>query len=125
MTTGLDIQGAMMMAKTMPLQAPRAGLDPATAKKAATQFEGGFISEFMGQMFEGIPTDGPFGGGEGEEMFRSLLTDQYGKQIEASGGFGLSDAITRQLLHAQESKTQPTGAQETGSQEPRSQESVA
>ena len=32
------------------------------------------------------PTDGPFGGGQGEEMFRSLMIDEYGKQIEAQGG---------------------------------------
>ena len=35
-------------------------------------------------MFSGISTDGPFGGGEGEEMFRSLMIDQYGKAIEAA-----------------------------------------
>ena len=49
-------------------------------------------------MFEGIPTDGPFGGGQGEEMFRSLMVDEYGKQIETQGGFGLPPPITRQLL---------------------------
>ncbi len=103
--SGLDIQGAMLMAKSQPVQAPRGGtLDPAVAKKAATQFEGGFISDFVGQMFQDIPTDGEFGGGEGEQMFRSLLTDEYGKQLESSGGFGLSDAITKQLLHTQEMK---------------------
>jgi Rod binding domain-containing protein len=102
MNTALDIQGAMLAAKQQTVQTPRNTIDPVQAKKVAKQFEGGFISEFMGQMFEGISTDGEFGGGEGEEMFRSLLTDEYGKQIEAGGGFGLSDAITRQLLHVQE-----------------------
>ena len=103
-----DIQSALMTAQAAPLQkpvqAPRATVDPAVAKKAATEFEGTFISEFLGQMFEGIPTDGEFGGGEGEQMFRSLLTDEYGKQVEASGGFGLSNAITTQLLKHQEIK---------------------
>src|ERR1700742_1688420 len=99
MNTNLDIQGAMLAAKQQTMQTPRGTADPTAAKKIAKQFEGGFVSEFLGQMFEGIPTDGEFGGGEGEEMFRSLLTDEYGKQIESSGGFGLSDAITRQLLH--------------------------
>ncbi|HEY1632738.1 MAG TPA: rod-binding protein [Rhizomicrobium sp.] len=102
MNTTLDIQGAMLAAKQQTIQAPRNTVDPMSAKKIAKQFEGGFVSEFLGQMFEGIPTDGEFGGGEGEGMFRSLLTDEYGKQIESSGGFGLSDAITRQLLHVQE-----------------------
>jgi flagellar protein FlgJ len=101
---GLDIQGAMLMAKSSPVQAPQSGLNAAAAKKAATQFETGFISDFVGQMFQDIPTDGEFGGGEGEQMFRSLLTDEYGKQVEASGGFGLSNAITTQLLKHQEIK---------------------
>ncbi len=100
----IDIQGAMLAAKSQPIAAPSASANPEVLKKAAKQFEGGFISEFMGQMFEGMPTDGPFGGGEGEQMFRSLLTDEYGKQIEAGGGFGLSDAITKQLLQTQEMK---------------------
>ena len=55
-------------------------------------------------MFEGIKTDGPFGGGQGEQMFRSLMLDQYGKQIAERGGFGLSDAITRALLSHQEAR---------------------
>ena len=104
--SAVDLQGAMALAKTAPVQAPQAAIDPAVARKAAKAFEGTFISEFMGQMFEGIPTDGEFGGGEGEDMFRSLLTDEYSKQINASGGFGLSDAITRQLLHTQETQVQ-------------------
>jgi Rod binding domain-containing protein len=53
-------------------------------------------------MFDGISTDGEFGGGEGEAMFRPLLLDEYGKQLTAQGGFGLSQAVTRQLLQAQE-----------------------
>jgi peptidoglycan hydrolase FlgJ len=100
--SAIDLQGALAPAKSAPVQTAQPTLDPAVAKKAATQFEGVFVSEFLGQMFEGIPTDGEFGGGEGEDMFRSLLTDEYGKQINASGGFGLSAAIQRQLLQTQE-----------------------
>ena len=55
-------------------------------------------------MFSGISTDGPTGGGEGEAMFRSMMTDEYAKQIEAQGGFGLADAVQRQLLKTQEVK---------------------
>ncbi len=56
----------------------------------------------MGTMFEGIPTDGPFDGGPGEEMFRSLMVDEYSKQMAAQGGIGLSQSITRELLKMQE-----------------------
>ena len=68
-----------------------------------------FISQFLGSMFSGIPTDGPFGGGQGEEMFRSLMIDQYAKQIEAQGGFGLASTVSPQLLKHQEAP-QPAAA---------------
>ena len=74
----------------------------AQATKAAQDFEAVFINEFLGAMFEGIETDGPFGGGPGEAIFRSLMLDQYSKTIASQGGFGLGDAVKRQLLAAQE-----------------------
>jgi peptidoglycan hydrolase FlgJ len=95
---------ATTLATTRPLTvaAPHPTANVAAAKKAAQQFEGVFISEFLGNMFDGISTDGPFGGGQGEAMFRSLMLDEYGKQMAASGGFGLADAITKSLLAHQE-----------------------
>lgn len=102
MTTGLDISTAMTLAKTQPLQTPKAVANATAATKAAKQFESVFISEFLGQMFEDIPTDGPFGGGPGESMFRSLMLDQYSKQLESQGGFGLSGPVAQQLLKLQE-----------------------
>ncbi|HSZ74379.1 MAG TPA: rod-binding protein [Rhizomicrobium sp.] len=102
MNTGLGLQGAMAVAQAGPVQPPHSQATIAAAKKAAQQFESVFVSEFLGSMFEGISTDGPFGGGQGEEMFRSLMLDQYGKEIVARGGFGLSASITKQLLAHQE-----------------------
>jgi len=101
MTQGLDTTAAMNSLLPGIPTAPRTS-DPAAAKKAAEQFEGVFITQFLGEMFSGISTDGPTGGGQGEEMFRSLLMDEYGKQITAQGGFGLSSAIQRELLKTQE-----------------------
>lgn len=82
--------------------APMRTTDPKVAREAANQFEAVFITQFLGEMFKGIKSDGPFGGGQGEEMFRSLMMDEYGKRIAAQGGFGLSDSITRELLKVQE-----------------------
>lgn len=72
------------------------------AEKVAKDFESVFINEFLGSMFEGIKTDGPFGGGPGEEIFRSLMLEQYSKTIANQGGFGLADSVKRQLLSLQE-----------------------
>jgi Rod binding domain-containing protein len=101
MTTGIDIA---TLTAARPLQTPTASANASSANKAAKQFESVFISEFLGQMFADIPTDGPFGGGEGEQMFRSLMIDQYGNQIEKQGGFGLSAPIAAHLLKLQEAR---------------------
>jgi Rod binding domain-containing protein len=97
-----DIANAMTLAQSAPVQAPQATANAAAAKKAAVEFESVFLSQMLGQMFEGISTDGPFGGGQGEAMFRSLMLDEYGKSIAAQGGIGLADSVTRQLLKQQE-----------------------
>jgi Rod binding domain-containing protein len=102
MNTSFDIASAQAMAQSRSLAAPLPTADATAASKAAKQFESVFVSEFLGSMFDGISTDGPFGGGQGEAMFRSLMLDEYGKQIVKQGGFGLSTAITKQLLQAQE-----------------------
>ena len=97
-----DIQTAMTVAKSGAVQTPHQTNDPVTAKKTAQEFEGVFLSQFLSQMFDGISADGPCGGGQGEMMFRSLMIDEYGKQIAAQGGIGLADAVTRELLKTQE-----------------------
>ena len=73
----------------------------ARVKDTAQKFEGQFLSFMFAQMFEGVKTDGPFGGGHGEEMFRSLMTDAMGKQMAKSGGIGLADTIQREMLKMQ------------------------
>lgn len=93
---------AMTAVKNTAVNAPAATANVAKAKQAAQDFEAVFISQMMGQMFAGISADGPFGGGQGEEMFRSLMVDEYGKQIAAQGGIGLADSVTKSLLKHQE-----------------------
>ena len=96
----LTVASALTSAKpSAALAVPKtaAGID-----KAAKDFEAVFINEMLGAMFEGIKTDGAFGGGPGEEMFRSLMIEQYSKSIANQGGFGLGPAIKRQLIALQE-----------------------
>ena len=99
------VQGAMAIAQSAKPKAPVSAPNLAAATKAAKEYESVFISEFMGSMFSGISTDGPFGGGQGEAMFRSMMLDQYSKQIEARGGFGLAATMTKQLLAHQEMRS--------------------
>lgn len=70
----------------------------------AEEFEAVFLSTMLSQMFTGLPTDGPFGGGHAEETFRGMLIEQYGKEIAATGGIGIADEVARELLRLQEAQ---------------------
>ena len=70
-------------------------------KQTARDFEASFLSIMMQQMFAGISTDGPFGGGAGEQMFRSVLTDAMAKQMARAGGVGIAPTVEREMLKLQ------------------------
>ena len=95
-------QSAVMMAQQPQAAAPKATGDAAKADWAAKEYESIFISQFLGSMFSGIKTDGITGGGQGEEMFRSLMVDQYAAGLQGQGGFGLAAQVKAQMLKMQE-----------------------
>ena len=74
---------------------------PEDALKVGRQFESMFLSEMLQPMFAGLKTDGLFGGGHGEQMFRSLQIDEYAKGLTASGGIGIAAAVQREILRMQ------------------------
>jgi len=97
------IQSMMSLAQQKPLAPPPgATSDVARADKASKEYESVFISQFLGSMFSSIPTDSVMGGGQGEEMFRSLMIDQYAKSIENQGGFGIAAQMKAELLKHQQ-----------------------
>ena len=71
------------------------------ARHVAPQFERMFISEMLGPMFQGIETDGPFGGGNAEATFRPMLIDQYSEAIAKGKGIGIADAVMKEILKLQ------------------------
>ncbi|ADU12925.1 Flagellar protein FlgJ-like protein [Asticcacaulis excentricus CB 48] len=71
-------------------------------KAVGTDFENMVISQLLKPMFEGLTTDGMFGGGEGEEAFRSVYLDALAGQVVKSGGVGISAQVQKQLLALQE-----------------------
>jgi Rod binding domain-containing protein len=76
----------------------------AEADRAAKEFEAIFIGQMVSAMFDGVKSDGPFGGGYGETVFRSLMIEHYSKTIAEQGGFGLADQVKREILRLQETK---------------------
>lgn len=100
------------LTRTLPRAAGATG-NPATAPRTTAQtradavrvgreFEQMFLSQMLGQMFSGMRTDGMFGGGFGEEMFRSLQVDEYARGLVRNGGVGIATAVTRELIRLQE-----------------------
>jgi Rod binding domain-containing protein len=98
-----SIQATMSLAgQTQLANAPKPTAIDSQADKAAKDYESVFISQFLGSMFSGIKSDGITGGGQGEEMFRSLMVDQYAKGIQARGGFGIAAHMKAELLKHQQ-----------------------
>ncbi len=77
------------------------GFNVESARQVAEEFEGTFISALVDTMFSGIETDGPFGGGQAEGMFRSMLNQEYAKVMTGSGGLGLADNILDSIIRLQ------------------------
>jgi Rod binding domain-containing protein len=70
-------------------------------KAVAREFEAVFIGEMTKIMMETVPTDGPFGGGHGEEMFRGIMAERLGDAIARRGGIGLAPVVMGQILKMQ------------------------
>ena len=96
----MDAQMAMDQAPKLPTISKDADINK--IRKTAEDFEAVFLGQMLKPMFEGIETDGIFGGGQAEKMYRDLMVDEYGKAIAKSGGIGLADAVMREMLKMQE-----------------------
>ena len=77
------------------------GKTRAQIEKTAKEFEAAFISQMLAPMFQGLDASGPFGGGSGEDAFKSFLMEEVGKQMSRAGGLGLADDLTREMLKMQ------------------------
>jgi Rod binding domain-containing protein len=76
--------------------------------KAAQEFEAVFLSQMLGQMWQGVESDETFGGGEAENTWRGMMVEEYGKQIAKAGGLGLADQVKAEMIRMQEQE-QGTG----------------
>lgn len=77
-------------------------IDMKKIEESARDFEAMFVSEMMKPMFEGIETDGMFGGGKTEEVFRGIMLQEYGKMMAETGQLGVADAVKAEMIAMQE-----------------------
>ncbi len=89
----------LLDATTKKLQQVAAGsLSKEDAKKVAKDFESLFVSQMMEHMFSGDSLgESLFGSAESDEIYQSMMVDQYAKKIVDSGGIGIASYIERAL----------------------------
>lgn len=80
--------------------------DNSKIAKSAEDFEGMFMGEMVSIMFEGVGDDSMFSGGQGEKMFQSLLTQEYGKAMAKGNGTGIAGEMQKMMLKIQEQQQQ-------------------
>ena len=86
--------------------APDGSDDRAKLMQKAVDFEAVYLAQMLQPMFDNLKAAEPFGGGFGEDVWRSLQVQEYGKAIAKSGGIGLADTVAQELIHAQEARDQ-------------------
>lgn len=71
------------------------------AREAAESFESVFIFEILQAMYADVKP-GPFGGGNEETMYRSMMNEEVAKSISRQGGIGIADSVYREIMRQQE-----------------------
>ena len=96
----VTVTPAASQAAATPPAAPAIDRNSA-AYKAAQDFESVFLGQMVAQMYTGLDAQGTFGGGFAEETYRSLLYQEIGRQMSASGGVGIADAVYAEMVKLQ------------------------
>ncbi|MDD4615955.1 MAG: rod-binding protein [Alphaproteobacteria bacterium] len=76
---------------------PHANIDA-----SAQDFEAMFATTLLKPMFDTIPVNSMFGGGNGEEVMRTFLLQEYGKIIAKTGILNIAPQVKTELIRAQE-----------------------
>lgn len=77
------------------------------AKKVSQDFEALFVGMMMKSMRATVGKDKLTGGGHGEEIYRSMLDQEYAAaSVKRGGGIGLAKIIEKDIIR-QESRTAP------------------
>ena len=91
-----SLSAAPLAATPVPQPAHAAG--PAAT---ARSFEAVFVGQMVRIMMDTTPSDGPFNGGHGEEMFRGVLAEQLGTTIASGRGIGLASIVMKEIVRLQ------------------------
>lgn len=70
-------------------------------RQAAQEFESLLIGQILHGLMDSLSGPGMLGEGK-DEVYASMLQDEYARLISRSGGIGIADVVMRELLKAQE-----------------------
>ncbi len=74
--------------------------------QASQEYESMFVGEMLKYAFDTVPQDGMFNGGQGENIGRSFLVQEYAKKITQSGGIGMAAQVKSELIRLQAAHAQ-------------------
>ena len=75
------------------------------AKKVSQDFEGLFVGMMMKSMRATVGKDALTGGGHGEDVYRSMLDQQYADaSVKRGGGLGLAKLIEKDIIRQESRK---------------------
>jgi Rod binding domain-containing protein len=76
-------------------------IDEKNVQGLAEEYSAVMFSKMLQNMFESLGEDPLFGGGKSEKIFRSMLLDEYAKEISIKDEFGLTASIKAEILKLQ------------------------
>ncbi len=71
-------------------------------REQAEEMEGVFLTMLTKQMFSSVKSDENFGGGFGEETWRSMQAEELANTMARSGGVGIASQLMGDMIAAQE-----------------------
>lgn len=82
-------------------------------KQQAEDLEGVFLNLLTKEMFATVKSENGFGGGFGEETWRSMQAEQLANTMAQNGGLGIADQLLGDMIAMQEA-AQKTQSRATG-----------
>lgn len=70
--------------------------------KTAKQFEGMFMAQILNTLFKEVDLDPLTENGMADDIYKSMLLDEYGELLSERGVTGIGDAVAREMLKLQE-----------------------
>lgn len=87
----------MQISEQMSVMTPR----QTAMREAAEKLEASFLAEMLKGAGLGA-MKGPFGGGQGEEQFASLMRDEQARMMVEAGGIGLAEHLFQHMARMED-----------------------